>query len=52
LSHVPEQGLADAVLPFVDMSEKHDQEYFADGMAEEIIDLLAQVPDLRGWTFR
>jgi TolB-like protein/tetratricopeptide (TPR) repeat protein len=36
-----------AVLPFVDMSEKHDQEYFADGMAEEIIDLLAQVPDLR-----
>ncbi|MBS0380724.1 MAG: TIR domain-containing protein [Proteobacteria bacterium] len=35
-----------AVLPFVDMSEKHDQEYFADGMAEEIIDLLAKVPDL------
>ncbi|MBV8306424.1 MAG: TIR domain-containing protein, partial [Gammaproteobacteria bacterium] len=25
-----------AVLPFVDMSEKKDQEYFADGMAEEI----------------
>jgi TolB-like protein len=36
-----------AVLPFLDMSEKHDQEYFADGMAEEIIDLLAKVPDLR-----
>jgi TolB-like protein len=36
-----------AVLPFVDMSEKRDQEYFADGMAEEIIDLLARVPDLR-----
>jgi TolB-like protein len=36
-----------AVLPFVDMSEKKDQEYFADGMAEEIIDLLAKVPDLR-----
>ena len=35
-----------AVLPFVDMSEKKDQEYFADGMAEEIIDLLAKVPDL------
>src|ERR1700683_5473649 len=29
-----------AVLPFVDMSEKKDQEYFADGMAEEILDLL------------
>jgi TolB-like protein/Tfp pilus assembly protein PilF len=36
-----------AVLPFADMSEKKDQEYFADGMAEEIIDLLARVPDLR-----
>lgn len=36
-----------AVLPFLDMSEKKDQEYFADGMAEEIIDLLAKVPDLR-----
>jgi TolB-like protein len=36
-----------AVLPFVDLSEKHDQEYFADGMAEELLDLLAQVPDLR-----
>jgi TolB-like protein len=35
-----------AVLPFVDMSEKRDQEYFADGMAEEIIDLLAKVPNL------
>jgi TolB-like protein len=35
-----------AVLPFTDMSEKKDQEYFADGMAEEIIDLLAKVPDL------
>src|SRR5437588_6019462 len=36
-----------AVLPFVDMSEKKDQEYFADGMTEEIINLLAKVPDLR-----
>jgi TolB-like protein/DNA-binding winged helix-turn-helix (wHTH) protein/Tfp pilus assembly protein PilF len=35
-----------AVLPFVDMSEKKDQEYFADGMAEEIIDRLAKVPEL------
>ena len=29
-----------AVLPFTDMSEKKDQEYFGDGMAEEILDLL------------
>ncbi len=35
-----------AVLPFVDMSEKKDQEYLADGMAEEIINLLAKVPEL------
>ena len=36
-----------AVLPFADMSEKHDQEYFSDGLAEELLDLLSQVPDLR-----
>jgi TolB-like protein/Flp pilus assembly protein TadD len=36
-----------AVLPFVDLSEKHDQEYFADGMAEEVIDLLANIPGLK-----
>jgi adenylate cyclase len=36
-----------AVLPFVDMSEKHDQEYFADGMAEEVIDLLVNIPGLK-----
>jgi TolB-like protein len=35
-----------AVLPFADMSEKKDQEYFGDGMAEEILDLLAKVPGL------
>jgi TolB-like protein len=42
---VPEKSIA--VLPFVDMSEKHDQEYFSDGLAEELLDLLAQVQDLR-----
>jgi TolB-like protein len=36
-----------AVLPFVDMSEKKDQEYFADGMAEEVLDLLVKIPRLR-----
>jgi adenylate cyclase len=36
-----------AVLPFADMSENHDQEYFADGMAEEVLDLLANIPGLR-----
>jgi TolB-like protein/Flp pilus assembly protein TadD len=36
-----------AVLPFTDLSEKRDQEYFADGMAEEIINLLTKIPDLK-----
>jgi TolB-like protein/tetratricopeptide (TPR) repeat protein len=36
-----------AVLPFLDMSEKRDQEYFGDGMAEEILDLLAKIPGLK-----
>jgi len=36
-----------AVLPFTDMSEKHDQEYFGDGIAEEILDRLVRVPELK-----
>jgi TolB-like protein len=36
-----------AVLPFVDMSEKKDQEYFSDGMSEELIDMLTKIPDLQ-----
>ena len=40
------RGKSIAVLPFVDMSEKKDQEYFADGMAEEILDLLTKIPGL------
>jgi TolB-like protein len=36
-----------AVLPFTDMSEQHDQEYFADGLAEEVLSLLATLPDLK-----
>jgi len=36
-----------AVLPFVDMSEKHDQEYFGDGLAEELLDRLAKTPGLQ-----
>ncbi len=36
-----------AVLPFADMSPKHDQEYFADGVAEEILNGLAQVQGLK-----
>ena len=36
-----------AVLPFVDLSEKHDQEYFADGMAEETLNQLTKIPGLK-----
>jgi len=36
-----------AVLPFVNMSADPDNEYFSDGMSEELLNLLAQVPDLR-----
>jgi TolB-like protein len=36
-----------AVLPFVDMSAGKDQEFFADGISEELLNLLAQVPQLR-----
>jgi hypothetical protein len=32
-------GKSIAVLPFLDLSERRDQEYFADGLAEEVIDL-------------
>jgi TolB-like protein/DNA-binding winged helix-turn-helix (wHTH) protein len=36
-----------AVLPFVDMSETQDQAYFAEGLSEEILNLLAQSTALR-----
>ena len=36
-----------AVLPFVNMSADPDQEYFSDGLAEEIINLLAHIPGLK-----
>jgi serine/threonine protein kinase len=41
----PEKSIA--VLPFLDLSETKDQEYFCDGMSEEIIDALAKVAGLR-----
>jgi serine/threonine-protein kinase len=36
-----------AVLPFLDLSETKDQEYFCDGMSEEILEALAKVDGLR-----
>src|SRR5438067_11041074 len=36
-----------AVLPFVDLSQAKDQEYFCDGISEEILDALAKIEGLR-----
>ena len=36
-----------AVLPLVNMSRDPDQDYFADGLAEELLNLLAKVPGLK-----
>src|SRR4029077_20941951 len=36
-----------AVLPFADLSPDRDQEYFCDGMTEEIIDALAKMNGFR-----
>jgi len=36
-----------AVLAFEDLSEAGDQEYFADGLSEELLNVLAKVPDLK-----
>ncbi|HVT39434.1 MAG TPA: protein kinase [Gemmatimonadaceae bacterium] len=36
-----------AVLPFVDLSPEKDQQYFSDGLTEELITTLSQVPGLR-----
>jgi TolB-like protein/Tfp pilus assembly protein PilF/tRNA A-37 threonylcarbamoyl transferase component Bud32 len=40
-------GPSIAVLPFADRSPEQDQEYFTDGLTEELINALARIPDLR-----
>lgn len=39
--------LSIAVLPFANLSADRDQEYFADGISEELLSLLTKVPQLR-----
>jgi serine/threonine protein kinase/Tfp pilus assembly protein PilF len=42
-----QQKKAIAILPFTDMSQANDQEYFCDGIAEEIINALTHIRNLR-----
>ncbi len=42
---VPEKSIA--VLPFTDMSQAQDQGYFSDGISEELLNLLAKIPQLK-----
>ena len=43
----PEQIRSVAVLPFKDMSPQKDQDYFCEGLSEELINALTQVKDLK-----
>src|SRR6476646_3303638 len=45
LTAIPEKSIA--VLPFVDRSEDKANEYFADGISEELLNLLAKIPQLQ-----
>jgi TolB-like protein/DNA-binding winged helix-turn-helix (wHTH) protein/Tfp pilus assembly protein PilF len=44
-SQAPRNSIA--VLPFIDLSPEQDQEFFSDGISEEILNLLAQAPELQ-----
>jgi TolB-like protein len=48
IAQVPrgETTVSIAVLPFVDLSEAGDQEYFSDGISEEILNVLVRIPEL------
>jgi TolB-like protein len=43
----PKGAISVAVLPFLNLSSDKEQEFFSDGMTEEITAALAKVPDLR-----
>jgi TolB-like protein/DNA-binding winged helix-turn-helix (wHTH) protein/Tfp pilus assembly protein PilF len=43
----PAEPASIAVLPFVDLSPDNDQRYFGDGLADELLDRLAKIPQLR-----
>ena len=45
LTAIPEKSIA--VLPFVNMSSDKEHEYFSDGISEELLNLLAKIPQLQ-----
>jgi TolB-like protein len=45
VTSAPDQSIA--ILPFADMSPEGDQEYFSDGISEELLNVLAKIPGLR-----
>ncbi len=48
ISPAPERGERSvAVLPFVNMSNDPEQDYFSDGISEELLNRLAQMPELQ-----
>jgi len=44
---LPADDRSIAVLPFADLSQDQDQQYFTDGLSEELLNLLAHVDELR-----
>jgi len=44
-TEIPEMSIA--VLPFVNMSSDPEQEFFSDGISEELLNMLAKFPSLR-----
>ena len=44
-AEIPEKSIA--VLPFVNMSSDEDQEYFSDGISEELLNVLAKYPGVQ-----
>ncbi len=44
---IPNSANSIAVLPFADLSPDGDQEYFSDGLSEELLNLLARIPELK-----